>query len=657
MLDSGYILDNRYKIVKILGKGGQGCVYLAQDSKLGTACAVKEFNNNIHLLAEPEILKQLKHPSLPRITDIIVMGSQVYIVEEYFQGTSLKDLISNREYCNERNVLGWYKELCEILEYLHAVKPHPIIYRDMKPDNIIIDSEGHARLVDFGIAREYKAGQESDTMYLGTRGYAAPEQYGTNQSDERTDIYSLGVTMYHAAAGIGPNEPPYEIRPVREINPHLSEGLETIISRCVKTDPGQRYQSAAQLRSDLENIHTMNREYRTGRLKKRLATVAVVVLILASVYGVNLYLQQVEATRLAEYSQYLGDGAAAYEKGDYTQAEFCFNQAALLYPEKTETYLNFARNYLAQGQNQKVVEYLIENINAGKLDSDENVKYLLGTAYFNLQDYEKSLWYFKEAIKTGEQSLGEDYYNAYRDLAVSYGKVGDYDLAQEILDLVKSDARFDRHIAHYINGELYLLQNSCAQALGEFKTALQLDQANLRYKLSLAQLYLTINNQGPGYEEKLNNYQAAISLLQEVEQADNYNIIALNDLGRACYECGMLYETRGDSARDTMYQQALLAFNKMLDLGAADINVLLNTGILDEKLGKAAEAEQAYKTALEMDANSSRANLVYGLYKLKQKDYTGAYQYLNKTVQMNKNAGEVATAQAKIDELKAKGWI
>ncbi len=657
MLDNGYILDNRYQIERILGQGGQGCVYLARDTKLGTACALKQFNKNIHLLAEPEILKQLKHPSLPRITDIIVMGDRVYIVEEYFQGTSLSELISDRDYCNEQNVLRWFQELCEILEYLHAVKPHPIIYRDMKPDNIIIDSEGHARLVDFGIAREYKAGQESDTMYLGTRGYAAPEQYGTKQSDERTDIYSLGVTVYHAVTGKGPNDPPYEILSIREIDPHLSEGLETIIARCVKVDPMQRYQTAAQLVNDLQNIHTLNREYRTKRLKKRLAAAAGVILILSVTYGVNLRFQHLEAAHMAEYSQYLADGAAAYENGDYEQAENCFSQAVEIYPEKTETYLHLARNYLAQNQNKKVIDYLIENINTGILESDESVKYLLGTAYFNLEDYEKSLWYFKEAVKTGEQTLGEDYYTAYRDLAVSYGKVGDYASAQEILDLVKGDSRFERHIAHYINGELYLLQKDHTQACSEFETALQLDQGNIRYKLSLAQLYLTLNNQGLGYEEKVSNYEQAILLLQEIEQADSYNIMALNYLGKACYECGLLYENRGNSKQDTLFQQALLAFNKILDMGTADINILINTGILNEKLGKETDAEQAYKAALEMDENSSRANLVYGLYKLKQKDYTRAYQHLNKTVQLNQNPGEVATAQAKIDELKTKGWI
>ena len=218
MLQSGMILGNRYRIIQTLGEGGQGRVYLAEDITLGLACAIKEMaggEDGLHLLAEPAILKQLKHPSLPRISDIIQQGTNVYIVEEYFEGMPLQEVISHRDMCTESNIVLWFTELAGILQYLHHIQPNPIIYRDMKPANVIIDSSGSARLVDFGIAREFKEGQESDTAYIGTRGYAAPEQYGSNQTDARTDIYSLGVTMYHVATGAGPNEPPYCASPIR----------------------------------------------------------------------------------------------------------------------------------------------------------------------------------------------------------------------------------------------------------------------------------------------------------------------------------------------------------------------------------------------------------------------------------------------------------
>ena len=237
MLTTGTILEERYYIKELIGQGGMSSVYLAQDYKLDTLWAIKEIyldtDSGLDLMAEPEILKRLKHPNLPRIVDIIQTSECIYIVEDYIEGTSLERLITP-EGCKEQDVIRWAKQLCDILIYLHNQKPYPIIYRDMKPSNIIIDPKGDAWLVDFGIAREFSVEKSNDTIHLGTRGYAAPEQYEA-QTDERTDIYSLGVTLYHAVTGNSPKEPPYEILPIREIDPRLSEGLELIIKCVAKT--------------------------------------------------------------------------------------------------------------------------------------------------------------------------------------------------------------------------------------------------------------------------------------------------------------------------------------------------------------------------------------------------------------------------------------
>ncbi|ADG81662.1 serine/threonine-protein kinase [Thermincola potens] len=258
MLKIGDLLEGKYKIIRLLGRGAWGSVYLAEHLKLGNHWAVKEIDlrkdTRVNLLAEPEILKKLNHRSLPRIIDIISFDNCIYIIEDYFEGTSLKELIGDRKFCTEENVIAWAKQLCEILIYLHGFNP-PIIYRDMKPGNIIIDSEGNARLIDFGIAREYKQGQASDSTFIGTRGYAAPEQFSLGcQSDERTDIYGLGATLYHVLTGSSPNEPPYEMVPVRRLNRLLSKDIERIIQKCVQNDPAMRYQSAVELLEDLNKI-------------------------------------------------------------------------------------------------------------------------------------------------------------------------------------------------------------------------------------------------------------------------------------------------------------------------------------------------------------------------------------------------------------------
>lgn len=653
-LQSGDILDSRYELLKVIGVGGQGTVYLARDTKLGTNCAVKAIklnkNSSVNLLAEPEILKQIRHSSLPRISDIIRQQDYLYVVEEYYEGKSLQELINNKEFCSEANVIKWAKELAEILRYLHSIKPNPIIYRDMKPGNIIIDNEGSVRLIDFGIAREYKVGQESDTTYIGTRGYAAPEQYGTNQSDERTDIYSLGVTLYHVVTGKGPHDPPYEILPIRQVNPHLSEGLELIIQKCVKTDPRQRFQSAQELLETLENIHKLNKEYRMARLKRRVAVLAVIMALFLSGFGITQYIEHKEMEKQVLYNQYVKEGIQELEAKNYVGAEQVFVKAMALDP-KEEIYLNMAKVYLAQNLNDKVIEYLTDETNKGNLINNAKVKYVLGSAYFNLKDYRKAIWHFSAAAKDGEQVLGADYVTAYRDLAVSYGRAGDYQNAQYILDDLTNNKKVDEDISHYIKGELFQIQQNYDQARQEFETASRLQPNNNRYKLSLAHLYLAINNPGLSYAEKNENYSKAIALLNEVEELEAYN-----DLGKVYYDYGLLNESQGTSGR-AMFQQSLINFNKIIDLGIEDISVLINIGILQEKLGNLAQADNSYMKALIIDENDSRANLVYGLFKLKQKQYNAAYNYLNKTVELNQNAAEVATARDKINELRAKGWI
>ena len=198
------------------------------------------------------MLKRLSHPNLPSIIDVIEDEETLLIVMDYIEGILSKAL---NEYGAQPQelVVEWAKQLCDVLGYLHTRKP-PIIYRDMKPSNIMLKPDGNITLIDFGTAREFKEKNLADTTCLGTVGYAAPEQFGgQGQTDARTDIYCLGATLYHLVTGCNPCEPPYEIRLIREINPTLSSGLEKIIHKCTQKNPEERYQSCAELMSCLEH--------------------------------------------------------------------------------------------------------------------------------------------------------------------------------------------------------------------------------------------------------------------------------------------------------------------------------------------------------------------------------------------------------------------
>ena len=300
MLEIGSLVDGKYKILNKVGQGGMSVVYLAMNEKANKQWAVKEVRKDgikdfevvrQGLVAETNILKNLSHPNLPSIIDVIDTDESFIIIMDYIQGNSLNRALDEFGAQPQENVISWAKQLCDVLGYLHTRTP-AIIYRDMKPANIMLKPDGNVTLIDFGTAREYKEKNLADTTCLGTVGYAAPEQFGgMGQTDARTDIYCLGATLYHLVTGKNPCEPPYEILPIRSINPVLSSGLERIILKCTQRDPNDRYQSAAELMYALEHYDEIDDRYRKRQKRKLGAFLAAVILSLgfgaASLWAYN----------------------------------------------------------------------------------------------------------------------------------------------------------------------------------------------------------------------------------------------------------------------------------------------------------------------------------------------------------------------------------
>ena len=279
MLESGFLLDGRYKIVRQIGKGGSSRVYLAVNERANKQWAVKEVVGSRQMalssdrdgfVEEVRILRSLRHPNLPEIADVIIQENTFFIVMDYIEGVTLDQLLARSGPQSEQTVVCWAKQLCQVLVYLHSREP-AIIYRDMKPSNIMLESDGQLKVVDFGTAREYKRSDVTDTVCLGTTGYAAPEQYAgaeMGQTDERTDIYNLGATLYHLLTGISPSARPFWFPPIRQSNPGLSSGLEQVLQKCTRYDPKQRYQTAMELLYDLEHLEQMDRDWRRKQGRK-----------------------------------------------------------------------------------------------------------------------------------------------------------------------------------------------------------------------------------------------------------------------------------------------------------------------------------------------------------------------------------------------------
>ncbi|HEX9067658.1 MAG TPA: protein kinase [Ktedonobacterales bacterium] len=270
LLEEQHVLHGRYIIVKRLAKGGQSAVYLATDLRDGNKrVAIKEMSQASlspdelkravsGMKREADMLKRLQHPALARVFEHFVQGNKHFIAMEYVDGQTLEDVMidSGRPVAWEQ-VATWGMRLCDVLTYLHSLQP-PIIYRDLKPSNVMVTPSREIKLIDFGIARWLKAAQEHDTAQLGTDGYAPLEQYASH-SEPRSDLYALGATLYHLMTGRVPESAPTRTggKPLTSMRAHyaaIPENVQRVVERAMTLDLSSRYASAEEMRDALEGL-------------------------------------------------------------------------------------------------------------------------------------------------------------------------------------------------------------------------------------------------------------------------------------------------------------------------------------------------------------------------------------------------------------------
>ncbi|HZY60199.1 MAG TPA: serine/threonine-protein kinase, partial [Candidatus Binataceae bacterium] len=257
-LPSGTLLQNRYLIQKLIGGGGMGVVYLAQDQRLANRpCAIKEMVDhfidpqqrreaNEYFAREADTLAQLRHQAIPAISDRFDQANRHYLVMEYVEGRNLEEEMAALGHPLDEGVtIDIARQLCEVLAYLHGFTPS-IVYRDMKPSNVMLTPRGKAMLIDFGIARLFKVASKG-TM-IGTLGFAPPEQY-QGQVDPRSDIYSLGATLHYVLTGRDPEKfPPFSFPPTSSLRANLSPNLAGAIDRALSYTTEGRPQSVTEFR-------------------------------------------------------------------------------------------------------------------------------------------------------------------------------------------------------------------------------------------------------------------------------------------------------------------------------------------------------------------------------------------------------------------------
>jgi serine/threonine protein kinase len=260
-LEKRTLLNKRYVILRTIGQGGMGAVYEAQDMRRKTLCAIKEMSLSMvaptereqavrNFKTEAKMLAGLTHPNLPTFWGFFTEGPRHFLVMEYIDGYTLEEYLErNAAPFSERRVLGWARQLCDVLMYLHGQHP-PIIFRDMKPGNIMLTRTGRVKLIDFGIARIFHNSGSHDTQLLGTPGFAPPEQYGQAQTDERSDIYSLAITLFQLLTNTL-SEKGFGLSDVNERYPNISLPVARALERAAALGTEERFQNVEAFRMAL----------------------------------------------------------------------------------------------------------------------------------------------------------------------------------------------------------------------------------------------------------------------------------------------------------------------------------------------------------------------------------------------------------------------
>lgn len=673
-MENGQIFDEKYEILGVLGKGGMGTVYLAKNIKLETLWAIKTIDkkneDEFDLLAEPNILKKLNHHALPRIFDIIEDSQRIYIVEDYIEGLPLDKELKRLGSFKEQQVVEWAKQICDALKYLHSLKPNPIIYRDMKPQNLIISKENEMKIIDFGIAREYKKESTDDTTYIGTRGYAAPEQYGKAQTDARTDIYSLGVTLYHMLTGKSPNDPPYEIKPVRKYNNKLSMGIEYIIEKCTRQDPARRYQTVDALIKDLKNIKKFDKEYKKKELKKDLIIGSCILLFIFSALLTHRGWKQLQQEKVDLYKDMIQQGIILREDGNHDEAIDTFKSAMQKMPENPIAFKEKVMVYYDLRDYEKVIEHIDENIggyHSARLLPEHSetfslLEYIKGFSHYEINDYQKAA----EHMSIAYDKLEWDSVLA-RNYAVSLARSGLLDEAGEVLLDAKQKGIYD-DAAIYIQGEIMFQKEEYQEAETYFLDALDItedEDIKRRSFIALAETYRLVGTDIP------DALDLEIEILKRAkrELQDKSNIVVIERLADAySIKAGKLTGEKRDKYLILSAEQ----FEYLLSLGYIRPYIMRNISILYQNAGKLDKAKSTLYSMIETYPDDYRGYMQMAFlcaeiesrkdnekrdYNKTQEYYEIAVTYYQDAVQRGVDDIQMKALESLIQELIDMNWI
>lgn len=715
MLKEGDILDNTYKIIGQIGSGGGGIIYKAEHDRLKKEVVVKLIRENVkgklNERAEADILKKLKHTYLPQVYDFLTIDNNIYTIMDFIPGRSFEDEIKAGRKFTQKEVIKWAGQLCEALKYLHGQNP-PIIHSDIKPANIMLTPDDNICLIDFNISLIFDEGEKSA---LGkSDGYSPPEQYIRNNTpinnnsnnnhidsnftetvfldedcvdeteimktvpqsnslykpvvDERSDIYSLGATLYHLVTDQKPNISVNGVKPIDKCGIQLSDGLKYIIAKSMEYNPKDRFSSATQMLNAVKEINKLDKRYKQHVANQRLTSFVLFVFLCSFSFLAFKGYTTMGTEKLDKYYSLIEESQKALNLGDHETSISLANSAMIIFENKIDAYYQTSLSLLNQGKYDECIEYIknIAEIPFSMESQSDRIKradldFIMANAMFYKEDYDNAILYFEKAI-----AKNEDNSEYYRDYAISLARTGKIESAEEILDRAVAKGLNDIGIK-LIMAEIYLVNKEYQGAEDLFNEVLSSNNdtsINERAYITLAKMYKEASSSIDNTNEK----EIAILKTAIDKLPIDKNIVVTEMLGDV-----YVRKAQNDKPNSRLYyEKAADCFLELMNRGYSRFYVMNNIAIIYQNMSEFSKSEEIllqmkdkfpddYRVYMQLaflyaDVQQAVSNdkrnydLVYDNYQIAMEKYTDVSRN-------NENDMRMEMLKGMMEDIVAGGWI
>lgn len=682
----GKVLAKRYTIVEKLGHGGYGDVYRAFDANLQLDVVVKKLKDLRKSenggREEVDVLKQLHQENLPAVFDFFVEDGQAYTVMSLIPGQDLEEVREKYPRFNQKQVLYWAKQLARALAYLHTRKPS-IIHSDIKPSNIMLKPNGDVCLIDFNISLAITG----DYSYASgtSKGFSPPEQYPdlgfylektgaqlynteyddrTSQAvtimrktigsgiDERSDIYSLGATLYTLITGEKPSSHYWNNGSILDKNISISPGFAHIIDKMMQLDPDDRYQNGVELLDALDNIIELDDRFIELKKKRRgHRAITFLMFVTSACLMVSGYFIRKRELDI-EYNSVINEIRDNIGNGDY-DIDSLLDEAQSILPKRIDAYEAKVESLYKSGNYNECISYGTDAIDSPKYDvitkddkdSLGNMFYIVGNAYYENEDYSSAIANFQKAIE----------YNAtnplfYRDISISEAKNGNTEDAITYLNYAV-DHGLEEDSIQMAKGEIEFSKSNYDLAIESFERAFELSADD---SVKRRDMVLEINTYKKMGNESLDK---AIEFMKNREgefgDSSPYLIESMVDM----------YARKGD------YQNAATYLAKLKNMGDISLRTYSNIAIVYQNMGDMSNAKKYLNEMIDTYPNEYESYMRYAMFEADEqsrlpnesRNYSDFAKYYNKAVELYQNAKaddvEMKKLSSMAEQLKSGGWF